>query len=229
MKRTLNYSQLLSLLLAAMVLIAVSCSKDTVKENPEKPLLVGQVTSLTGKVWMDRNLGASRVATSSTDEHAYGDLYQWGRLTDGHQIRTSTTTGTISNLYLSGHGSFILTSYTPWDWLNPQKSNLWQGVNGTNNPCPKGFRLPTDDELNAEQLTWSSNNATGAFASPLKLTVAGYRKASNGSLTDVGAYGYYWSSKVDVTTSRYLSFASSGAGTHTYIRAGGFSVRCIKD
>ena len=37
------------------------------------------VTSATGKVWMDRNLGAGRVATSSTDTEAYGDLYQWGR------------------------------------------------------------------------------------------------------------------------------------------------------
>jgi hypothetical protein len=38
---------------------------------------------------MDRNLGAARVATSSTDEEAYGDLYQWGRGTDGHEKRGS--------------------------------------------------------------------------------------------------------------------------------------------
>ncbi|WP_372934176.1 hypothetical protein, partial [Mariniphaga sediminis] len=36
----------------------------------------------TGKTWMDRNLGASQVATSSTDIAAYGDLYQWGRAAD---------------------------------------------------------------------------------------------------------------------------------------------------
>ncbi|MCC5924135.1 MAG: hypothetical protein JJT77_10135 [Crocinitomicaceae bacterium] len=50
----------------------------------------------TGKVWMDRNLGASQAATSSTDAAAYGDLYQWGRRSDGHQCRTSITTTTIS-------------------------------------------------------------------------------------------------------------------------------------
>jgi hypothetical protein len=49
---------------------------------------------ITGRVWMDRNLGASRVATSSTDEAAYGDLYQWGRFGDGHQCRKSDTTST---------------------------------------------------------------------------------------------------------------------------------------
>ena len=53
---------------------------------------IPSVTSATGKIWMDRNLGASQVATSSTDAAAYGDLYQWGRKKDGHQIRTSSVT-----------------------------------------------------------------------------------------------------------------------------------------
>tara|TARA_B110000090_G_scaffold89704_1_gene101755 strand:- start:8070 stop:8588 length:519 start_codon:yes stop_codon:yes gene_type:complete len=44
------------------------------------------VTSPTGQVWMDRNLGATQVATSSTDHLAYGNLYQWGRALDGHQV-----------------------------------------------------------------------------------------------------------------------------------------------
>ena len=50
---------------------------------------VPTVTSATGKVWMDRNLGAAQVATSATDEAAYGDLYQWGRPEDGHEKRTA--------------------------------------------------------------------------------------------------------------------------------------------
>ncbi|SMN17648.1 hypothetical protein CRYPA_1272 [uncultured Candidatus Thioglobus sp.] len=29
-------------------------------------------------MWLDRNLGATQVAASSTDSAAYGDLYQWG-------------------------------------------------------------------------------------------------------------------------------------------------------
>lgn len=31
----------------------------------------------TGEPWKDPNLGASQVATSSTDEASYGDLYHW--------------------------------------------------------------------------------------------------------------------------------------------------------
>jgi uncharacterized protein (TIGR02145 family) len=184
---------------------------------------------ITGKIWMDRNLGASRVAQSSTDAQAYGDLYQWGRGTDGHQIRTSGTTSTLSNSNTHGHGNFILTYYAPYDWCSPQNSNLWQGASGVNNPCPTGFRLPTEAEWVAERATWSSNNAVGAFASLLKLPVAGYRDLSFGSLYNVGSRGSYWSSTVDGAYSRNLYFYSSYALMNGDYRADGRSVRCIKD
>lgn len=94
----------------------------------------------TGKIWMDRNLGATHVATSSMDADSYGDLYQWGRDADGHQIRTSGTTDTLSSMDVPGHGDFILAPNSPVDWRNPQNDNLWQGVNGINNPCPAGYK-----------------------------------------------------------------------------------------
>src|SRR5574344_1840945 len=153
----------------------------------------------TGEIWMDRNLGASQVATSSTDAAAYGDLYQWGRAADGHESRTSGTTSILATSDTPGHGNFITNGSSPYDWRNPQNDNLWQGVSGTNNPCPSGYRLPTEAEWEAERTSWSSSNAAGAFASPLKLPVAGSRLYSSGTLGDVGSYGYYWSSSVDGT------------------------------
>jgi uncharacterized protein (TIGR02145 family) len=195
----------------------------------------------TDKTWMDRNLGASQAATSSTDYNAYGALFQWGRLSDGHECITwtsSTTsdgaeqnheTSTLSTTDNPGHSNFILALSSPYDWRSPQNNNLWQGVSGINNPCPSGYRLPTEAELNAERTSWGSNNAAGAFASPLKLPVAGYRNYSNGSLGGVGSLGYYWSSTVGGTYSRSLYFNSSNAGMDSNSRARGFSVRCIKD
>ena len=193
------------------------------------PTAVVDVTSPTGAIWMDRNLGASQAATSSTDAAAYGDLYQWGRFTDGHQCRTSNTTSTNAATETPGHGDFILEGNSPYDWLASQDDNLWQGVTGANNPCPSGYRLPTETELETERLAWGTNNTAGAFASPLKLPVAGYRNASNGSVGNVGSNGYYWSSTVSGTTARRLYFNSSNAGVGTNNRAGGRSVRCIKD
>jgi len=183
----------------------------------------------TGKTWMNRNLGASQVADSSTDTAAYGYLYQWGRLTDGHQIRTSGTTTTLSSSDNPGNGNFILAPGSPYDWRSPQNDNLWQGVSGTNNPCPSGYRLPTETEWTNERNSWSSNNAAGAFASPLKLTVGGYRLNSSGALGTVGSNGYYRSSTVSGANARNLYFYSNGAGMSSLHRADGFSVRCIKE
>ena len=191
--------------------------------------LVVEVASATGRIWMDRNLGASQKATSSTDTLSYGDLYQWGRDTDGHQIRTSALTATLSSKDTPAHGDFILASRSPYDWRNPQNDNLWQGVSGVNNPCPTGYRIPTEAEWNAESLSWSTKNSAGAFASPLKLPMAGNRYRSNGSLVFVGAVGVYWSSTVSSANARDLSFDSSNAYMNSDDRAFGGSVRCIKD
>jgi len=183
----------------------------------------------TGRTWMDRNLGASQVASSSTDQNAYGDLYQWGRRADGHQCRTSPTTATLSSVDQPAHGNFIIAPFVPNDWRSPQNANLWQGVNGVNNPCPSGYRLPTQTELNNERMSWSSINGAGAFASPLKWTLTGYRNLSDGLLGLVGTDGNYWSSTVSGTNSMDLYFNSSGASTGVSKRAYGFSVRCLKN
>ena len=194
-------------------------------------VIVDVTNPVTGKIWMDRNLGASQVATSSTDADSYGDLYQWGRGSDGHQCRTSTTTTTLSSTDQPCNGNFIYANPQPRDWRSPQNTNLWQGVNGVNNPCPSGYRLPTETELNAERLSWSPFNNAGAFGSPLKMPAAGYRNF-NGILLNVGEYGRYWSSTVSPvnnTNSRMLFFYNTSGNWFDFQRGFGFSVRCLKD
>jgi uncharacterized protein (TIGR02145 family) len=184
----------------------------------------------TGKTWMDRNLGASRVATSSTDAQAYGDLYQWGRAADGHQIRTSGTTSTLSSTDVPGHANFILASS---DWRSPQNSNLWQGETGTNNPCPSGFRIPTEAELTAEINTWTELSGVGAFGSLLKLPLAGLRINNTGSIDSVDSWGDYWSSDTPMSgnarTLYFRAWYTNGLLWNNFARARGQSVRCIKD
>lgn len=189
--------------------------------------VAGTVVS-NGRVWMDRNLGASRVAANLTDTDAYGDLYQWGRGTDGHEKRDSGATTTNATSDIPGHDLFIIEASSPYDWKTPQNNNLWQGGTGTNNPCPAGFRLPTETELETERTSWATNDAVGAYGSPLKLVAAGYRRYSDGTFRYAGSIGDYWSSTVDGVNSRRLYF-SDDAYMHSYYRAYGFSVRCIQD
>ncbi len=188
----------------------------------------------TGATWMDRNLGASQVATSSTDAAAYGDLFQWGRATEGHQIRTSGTTGTLADTSEPNQGNpwdglFITPPGSTWNWLSPQEDNLWQGLSGVNNPCPRGFRIPTEAEWNAERLSWTSNDAAGAFGSVLKLTVAGDRDWAYGDLEHTGTTGYYWSSNTSGLYAQYILFSVTNAYTNLGFRAYGHSIRCIME
>ena len=192
-----------------------------------------------GRIWKDRNLGASQVATSSADGAAYGDLYQWGRATDGHEKRSSATTATLATTDTPGHGMFI--TGTGDDWRTPQNDALWQWNNttgtGPNNPCPLGFRVPTAAEWMAEinSTGFTPKTSTGGYTC-LKLTRGGYRD-SNGLISDSGSFGtgYYWTSTVAGTkayplyiNSSYATVPSSPAGT-VRTRIWGMSVRCIKN
>ena len=97
---------------------------------PDPPTVINPTTD---RIWMDRNLGASQVATSSDDAAAYGDIYQWGRAAEGHEYSSSTTTSTnattaVPNESNPWDGLFITEVIDPKDWLIPQDNTLWQGV-----------------------------------------------------------------------------------------------------
>ncbi len=217
---------------------ATGCGELTFMYNGSE-VTYGTVTGANDSCWLDRNLGAAQVATSSSDAKAYGDLFQWGRAADDHQLvnrfdgdgkTTSVTTEVQSNSNQPVDGKFIIGSD---DWRDPSNPILWQDVEGTiiNNPCPSGYRLPTDKEWDAEIATWDTENAVGAFESQLKLPAAGRRDRNHGSFETVGFNGFYWSSTVSSFSnmSRRMRFFSTSAITAHYDRAEGHSVRCMKE
>ena len=206
-----------------------------------------EVKSKTGRIWMDRNLGALQVAVNSTDPLSYGDLFQWGRGNDGHQKRTSITSIILSTTDNPGNSYFILATQQlngSQDWRSPGNDNLWQGLNGINNVCPIGFRVPTEKEWNEEIATWNSPaNSEAAFNSPLKLPIAGFRSGENGEFYPDKIGGAYWSSSSFGFGARNLFFArplrdnngnilshSTGAAIVDVMnKVNGVSVRCIKN
>lgn len=183
--------------------------------------------------WLDRNLGASRVAMSLQDESAYGGLYQWGREADGHQHPSSGTTETLA---LSGeqpnHGDFIVKYAYPFDW-NADNGwvNRWALPNGntTNaDPCPNGWRVPTSAEWASAIAHGNWQNKQDAFDSPLRLPAAGKRD-DKGVLEYQGVRGYYWSSSHQNLFGKPMNAFDTGIFITSYYRVGGMSVRCIRD
>ena len=207
------------------------CGQNVTFTYKGQTVTYGTVQGQNGTCWMDRNLGASRVATAYNDAQAYGDLFQWGRLDDGHQNRNSGTTSTLSNSDNPGHGLFILSHNFPHDWRDPQNDYLWDDLGGVNNPCPVGWRVPSKEEYESERDSWGTfnHNYNGAFNSPLKLTAGGIRQYGSGNLTAVGNEGYYWINESIGPYSMYFVFSDWQAGFTNGHRASGRVVRCIRN
>ena len=86
-----------------------------------------------------------------------------------------------------------------------------------NDICPKGWRLPTLNEM--EGIT----SSVSAF-SPV---YSGYYY--NGSLRDTGSEGYWWSATADSSSNQYTLYYNSGSLDISISSKGqGYSVRCVR-
>ena len=200
----------------------------------------GVITSaVTGRKWLDRNLGAPNTPSAFDDWRNEGDLFQWGRGADGHQLinraastmATTAVNGSTTALSLSdnpGHALFITPSAAPFDWRSPQNANLWQLSSGINNVCPAGWHVPTKVEWEAESLGVLQDAYT-----QLNITTGGVRNF-NGSFSNTVTAGLYWSSTLFQgvsSTAWSINFTNTSAAfsSTSQVNSHGLSVRCIKD
>lgn len=206
-----------------------------------------------GRRWLSNNLGAeyarvgssvfdpTKQATSKTDHNAYGSLFQWQRKPDGHELVnwSGAASGTMKYGYnptpsaswtIPGDNR-SMGNYTLVSWVKDAVNiagphNLWE-VNGENNPCPDGYRVPTNTEYQTLAVStnlWSETT--------MKLPVAGFRGWSTSSIAlgSTGLVGHYWSNKGNVDQAYSLKFNESSVESNRIeYRANGFSVRCIKN
>lgn len=193
----------------------------------------GTVAGANGRCWLDRNLGATQVATGYNDGNSYGDYFQWGRGDDGHQLSNSSTTSVLSISSSPGNALFITNSGGNYDWKNFRSDLLWQSLTGTNNVCPSGWHVPTEAEwLIEREASMGTNSSTGTFYSSavLKLPAAGIRTNTGGAPANPGSHSHYWTSTVDGSNVVAMWFSSGSTQTRdTRGRANAMPVRCIKD
>jgi hypothetical protein len=198
----------------------------------------------TGKVWLDRNLGATQVATSSNDSAAYGDYYQWGRAKDGHQSPTPLlATQTPSSDIVSGNSKFI---YGRADWTTADRSGALRKAawadGGKNDICPAGFSVPTEADLKKELGSSKTYGVSDAASSFLRIPVSGFRDSSSSSATfqnkgsdialwvrdntpNTGRAGYSPKLSIMGNDNAFAAGLSFGESQRTI----GMNVRCIRE
>ncbi|MBO5419880.1 MAG: hypothetical protein J6A22_07320 [Bacteroidales bacterium] len=220
-------------------------------------------------VWAPVNCGYN-----ATD-FKYGKLYQWGRkygqgysgeLYDIYDNIIGDYSDATVPMIMSGPVSLAtgqsnsnekyyykttLTSY-PYDWLSPQKDELWNSGDEDNpvkteyDPCPDGWRVPTYAELNElcqNHSSWTSEEGqpgywfSGASTYTDKVSqvffpaAGGYRNYNDngGYACCRGSNGYYWSSRPNSYYAYCLSFLWDSADLRGNKREYGNSVRCVQE
>ena len=145
---------------------------------------------------------------------------------------------------------YTSTSEYNYDWVYPQDDKLWNSgteskpVKTDYDPCPSGWRVPTNAELyeltnNYSEWIANSEGQYGRWFSgasqydervPRIFLPAAGRLQHSYNADARGDRGLYWSSQP------YINSASNVISTTTYVnnidnsrRARGCSVRCVKD
>jgi len=216
--------------------------------------------------FMCQNLGAAPApagsldgitfANDTTSSDAKGWLFQWGRVADGHQWRSSPTvagpySSTTNTQVPAGdpaYGHFIINNdmATFYDWRTPQYDVNWRHVDDMSNVCPSGWHVPTADDwgnIYRSGATWGSPSlssandwvwVTNGFAirpdgrtTTLFLPAAGARYGGTGTFAAVGTYGDYWTSTTVSSFAYYMVFARTKVLPLLQTnRAYGHSLRC---
>lgn len=198
------------------------------------------ISPYTGRVWLDRNLGAIRPCITLDDMACYGDYYQWGRGYDGHQNKSSDTNATLAVEINNAGEDFIITSTTPYDWADINASDNdgslrsfnWSKIDG-DSVCPVEYRIPTLSELRAETLDNNASdpfsNNIDAFNNFLKIPSAMKRSNIDGDINYFNSEVCLWVNSVDYNQSFYMNATAAHADINSTYRAYGYSVRCIRD
>ena len=192
----------------------------TVGEGDTFPFLgieYGVVKGDGGELWLDRNLGALNVSED-------GDFYQWGRKTDDHEKRNSSTaTAALSSASAVSDEFIINTSPPKTDWLATPDDNLWQGSAGVNNPCPEGWKVPTDAQMIAAFST-IAGDASRAATHTLKVPNTGLRDPAG----NIGATGYPYLWTSSVSGAKVNRVGGRNLDRYAFDRITGVPVRCIQ-
>ena len=195
-------------LLLLVNVVFVFYSKGETVERTINPATVDEGVVVSGIRWATRNVDAP--GTFAANPEDFGRFYKWGERR-GWEIAP-----------------------TGWRYSLPS-GTTWLRVN---DPCPEGWRLPTEEELSALRYTPYERHTRNGVAgvqfgtapNQLFLPATGWLLQYDGRHAGSGVNGYYWSSfRTGSGFARYLGFNRYSLNVSRTNRGYGFSVRCVAD
>jgi len=207
-------------------------------------------SAVTGRIWLDTNLGAVE-CTGSNIPQCKGEYFQWGRYNSGYEnYGSATSTVKLEDLldgsfdYKNEYSTkFILSnsiSDPEHDWqivagdqhYGVAREEILKTVNHKHQMCPSGYRLPSPEELLAEDLAQPANKSAFGLTEG-----TGYRFEKDGSYKTLNIYlwtysRYYLSGGLPSSSpSRFssIAYSSKGDGLVEVKRSRGLQVRCIQN
>jgi len=197
-----------------------------------------QYKTIGTQVWMTENLAyLPSVVGPGTGSNSTAYYYVYGY--DGTDVDAAKAT---SNYTTYG----VLYN---WPAAMSGAASSSADPSGVQGICPTGWHLPSDaewttltDYLEGESVAggkmkeagfshWTSPNTEATNESGFTALPGGYR-SSGGTFGTIGIYGHWWSStefSTDYAWYRYLNYSLSRVGWDGLSKAGGFSVRCLRD
>jgi uncharacterized protein (TIGR02145 family) len=219
--------------------------------NYGKGIVIGDV------IWAPVNCGYEP-ANGDYKGYPYGKLYQWGRkYGQGYSTDYDATVPEIIEGPISVAGgqqeiysnTFFNVTEPPFNWTSLQNDKLWNSGTEENpvkteyDPCPKGWRVPTQaelDKLNNNYSSWLTVEGQKGYyfsgdytyfddAPKVFLPAAGHRSGIDGQVHGSSINGYYRSSSPGNAYAHYLNFLYGWVRMRNGGRALGYSVRCVQD
>ena len=174
-----------------------------------RPNRIDEGVVINGVRWATRN--ASSFRNFATNPEDFGMLFQWNRRRAWNSENEPVT-------------GWTRTTPGGTEWV------------AENNPCPPGWRLPTDAELESLEEAgsrWTTRDGVngrlfGTTPNQIFLPAAGLRSTASGARDNVGSSGHYWSgTQGGAARAMGLGFCEDISGVNHRSRVEGLSVRCV--
>ena len=177
-----------------------------------------------GNVWMTKNLDLSGGTTIyKSDSNITADSYTLPNSDNGPTSFSDDNTAYVYNSN-STTCAYTIPCYSYYSYAAATAGTDPSSGNATSDICPKGWRLPTQEELRTLRSLYPTGNDLTAAPFNAVYSDSYY----NGSFINGGMDGFYRSSTAySSSDAYYLDFYNSGSFVDHSIKRVGLGVRCM--